>query len=175
THRRFVASSYAPALLNVSLIVCALALPSLFARWGFDSMYALAVGVLLGGVLQFVAQWPSLKAIGYLQPPTWKLLADPDVREVIRRMAPVLLGFAIYYADVVVARHFLSDLGVGAQSYFAFALRLCDFPQGIFVMALQAATLPSLSALAARGERAPLVDGFTHGPRLAWFVASPAG
>lgn len=174
THRRFVASSFAPALLNVSFIVCALALPSVFGSWGLDPMYALAVGVLVGGVLQVAAQWPSLKAIGYLQPPTWNLLADPNVREVIRRMAPVLLGFAIYYADVVVARHLLSDMGVGAQSYFAFALRLCDFPQGIFVMALQAATLPSLSALAARGDRAQLVEVFTHGLRLAWFVAVPA-
>ncbi|HEU5076357.1 MAG TPA: lipid II flippase MurJ, partial [Polyangiaceae bacterium] len=75
-----------------------------------------------------------------------------------------------YYIDVVVARRFLSELGVGAQSYFAWALRLCDFPQGIFVMALQTAMLPSLSLLAARKDMLELSKTFAYGLRLALFV-----
>jgi putative peptidoglycan lipid II flippase len=173
THHRFVATSFAPGLLNVSFIALALLLPGWLGAHGYETGLALAAGALLGGVLQVVAQWPSLKAIGYLQAPAFAL-SHPGVREIGRRMAPLLFGMGVYYVDVVLARRFLSELGVGAQSYFSWAMRLCDFPQGIFVMALQAAALPSLARLAARGDQVELGRTFAFGMRLGLFVAIPA-
>jgi len=173
THGRFVATSFAPGLLNVSFIALALALPPVLGARGYDPGLALAAGALLGGVLQVVAQWPSLKAIGYFEAPSFDF-SNPGVRDVARRMTPLLLGMGVYYVDVVLARRFLSELGLGAQSYFSWAMRLCDFPQGIFVMALQAAALPSLARLAARADREELGRTFAFGMRLALFVAIPA-
>jgi putative peptidoglycan lipid II flippase len=173
THHRFVATSFAPGLLNVSFIALALLLPAFLGARGYEPGLALAAGALVGGVLQVIAQWPSLKAIGYLQAPSFGL-GHPGVREIGRRMAPLLFGMGVYYVDVVLARRFLSELGVGAQSYFSWAMRLCDFPQGIFVMALQAAALPSLARLAARGDREELGRTFAFGMRVALFVAIPA-
>jgi putative peptidoglycan lipid II flippase len=173
THHRFVATSFAPGLLNLSFIALALVLPGWLGARGYETALALAAGALLGGVLQVVAQWPSLRAIGYFERPSFAL-RDPGVREVGRRMIPLLFGMGVYYVDVVIARRFLSGLGLGAQSYFGWAMRLCDFPQGIFVMALQAATLPSLARLAARADRAELGRTFAFGMRLALFVAIPA-
>jgi putative peptidoglycan lipid II flippase len=92
----------------------------------------------------------------------------------MRRMTPVLFGMGVYYVDTLLARRFLSELGVGAQSYFNWALRLCDFPQGIFVMALSSAALPSLSRLVAQEDRNELARTFSFGLRLAMFVAIPA-
>ncbi|MBX3182003.1 MAG: murein biosynthesis integral membrane protein MurJ [Polyangiaceae bacterium] len=173
THRRFVATSFAPALLNIAFIVCALALPGWLGARGTDQIFAMAFGVLIGGALQVVAQWPSLKKIGYLSLPSFEL-RHPAVREALRRMGPVLIGVGVYYVDVILARRFLSELDVGSQSYFAYALRLCDFPQGIFVMALQTATLPSLSALFARGELGEVAKTFSYGMRLSLFVGFAA-
>ncbi len=173
TYRRFVVTSYAPALLNVAFIGCAVWLPSWFADRGIDPIFALITGVLLGGLLQAVAQWPSLRRLGYHELPLFRF-NDSAVRDVLRRMSPVLFGFGIYYVDVVVGRHLLSHEGVGAQSYFGFALRICDFPQGIFVMAIQSATLPSLATLAARRALGELRETFVLGLRLALFVGVPA-
>ncbi len=131
------------------------------------------VAALGGGLLQMVAQWPSLKKIGFFETPTLEL-GHPGVREALRRMGPALVGMGVYYVDVVLARRFLSELGPGSQSYFAWALRLCDFPQGIFIMALQTAALPSLSRLAARGDRDELGRTFAFGMRLTLFVAITA-
>jgi putative peptidoglycan lipid II flippase len=89
-------------------------------------------------------------------------------------MGPVLIGVGVYYVDVVLARRFLSELPVGSQSYFSWAMRLCDFPQGIFVMALQTATLPTLAALVGRGDHDELERTFSYGLRLALFVGLPA-
>lgn len=173
TYRRFFVTSYAPALLNVAFIACALLLPTWLAAHGYDPIHALTLGVLSGGVLQALAQWPSLRSLGYQVTPRLAF-GDPAVLEVLRRMTPVLFGFGIYYVDVVVGRHLLSYEGVGAQSYFGFALRVCDFPQGIFVMAVQSATLPSLASLAARKDFKGLRNTFALGLRLALFVGIPA-
>jgi putative peptidoglycan lipid II flippase len=172
-HRRFVVTSFAPGLLNLAFIVCAFALPGWLLAHGHEPVLALAVGALLGGLLQVVAQWPSLKKIGYLTLPRFNF-RHPHVREALRRMGPVLVGIGIYYLDVVLARRFLSELEVGSQSYFGWALRLCDFPQGIFVMALQTATLPSLSRLVARGDRREVEETFSYALRLTLFVGIAA-
>jgi len=173
THQRFVATSFAPGLLNVSFIVCALTLPGWLMATGYDGALALAAAVLLGGALQVVAQWPSLRAIGYFERPTLEL-SHPGVRAALGRMLPVMFGMGVYYIDVVLARRFLSQEGLGAQSYYGWALRLCDFPQGIFVMALQTAALPSLSKLAARGDLDEVSRTFAFGMRLTLFVSIAA-
>ncbi len=170
--RRFAVAAFAPGLLNVALLAAALGLPGVLIASGRDPVLALAIGALVGGVLQVVAQWPALRAIGYAGAP--RLALDPDVRKVFRRIGPLALGMGVYYVDLVLSRRFLSGLGPGAQSYFSWAMRLCDFPQGIFVMALSTAALPSLSTLAARGDRSELAKTWAHGMCLAIFVALPA-
>ena len=173
THQRFVATSFAPGLLNVAFIVCSLTLPGWLMANGWEGAMALAIAVLLGGVLQVVAQWPSLRAIGYFERPSLEL-SHPGVREALGRMLPVMFGMGVYYIDVVLARRFLSQEGLGAQSYYGWALRLCDFPQGIFVMALQTAALPSLAKLAARGDMDELSRTYAFGMRLTLFVSIAA-
>ncbi|MDP9034737.1 MAG: murein biosynthesis integral membrane protein MurJ [Myxococcota bacterium] len=170
--RRFAVAAFAPGLLNVALIAAALALPPMLAARGMDVTLALAAGALVGGLLQIVAQQPALRRIGYSGWPRFAL--DADVRGVIRRFLPLTVGTGIYYIDLVLSRRFLSELGTGAQSYFWFASRLCDFPQGIFVMALSTAALPSLSMLAADGRSQELSRTWAHGMGLALFVALPA-
>lgn len=173
TYQRYAVTAFAPGLLNVSFILCGLCLPGILVADGYERTLALALGVWLGGVSQVVAQWPSLRQIGMLKSPRLDL-RDPAVRRVLQRLAPAVFGIGVYYVDVMVARHLLSELELGATSYFTFALRLCDFPQGIFIMALQAATLPSLSRLAASGNHAELGKTFAFGMRLSLFVALPA-
>ena len=168
-NRRFAVAAFAPGLLNVALIAAAFAAPYLATG---DPVQALAYGALAGGVLQVVAQWPALRRLGYGGLPAFVL--DDDVREVLRRIAPLTFGIGIYYVDLVLSRRFLSELGTGAQSYFSWAMRLCDFPQGIFVMALSTAALPSLSTLAAKGAKGELAKTWAHGMGLAMFVAIPA-
>jgi putative peptidoglycan lipid II flippase len=98
---------------------------------------------------------------------------DPVVRDALRRLVPIMFGVGIYQIDLVLSRRFLSELPQGSQSYFSWAMRLCDFPQGIFVMALSTAALPSLATFAAKKEWDELRKTYAHGMRLAMFVAIP--
>ncbi len=171
--RKFAVAAFAPGLLNVAFLVCAFAVPPILAAQGVDTAHAMVAGAMLGGVLQVLAQWPALRAIGFAQRPILDL-KDRGVREVLRRIAPMTFGIGVYYIDLIIARRFLSELGSGAQSHFTWASRICDFPQGLFVMALSTAALPALATLAAKGDRIELAKTFAHGLRLALFVAIPA-
>jgi putative peptidoglycan lipid II flippase len=171
--RRFAVAAFAPGLLNVGIILCAILLRIPLEARGVDAVTALGVGVLAGGALQVAAQLPALRDLGFLGAPVLDL-ADPGVRDMLRRIVPMTLGIGIYYVDLVVSRRFLSGLGEGAQSYFSWAMRVCDFPQGIFVMAISTAALPSLATLAAKGDLDELAKTYAHGMRLSMFVAIPA-
>ncbi|MCA9639187.1 MAG: hypothetical protein KC492_00800, partial [Myxococcales bacterium] len=103
TYRRFVATSFAPALLNVAFIFFALALPGWLGASGYERILAMAFGALIGGVLQVIAQWPSLRAIGYFERPSFDF-RHPGVRQALKRMGPVLIGVGVYYVDVILAR-----------------------------------------------------------------------
>jgi putative peptidoglycan lipid II flippase len=173
-HQRFTASGFSPSLPNIAFILAALLLPAWLIEIGQPPILSLAIGAVVGGALQLFAQWPSLRAIGYAGFPSLRF-SDPRVGETVRRMAPTLIGIGVYYLDVILGRRILSELGEGAVTYFGFALRLCDFPQGIFVMALQTATLPSLAALAARGQHEELSETFGFSVRLSLFVGLGAG
>lgn len=172
TYGRFAVSSFAPALLNVPMIAACFGLPVLLGSLGFEPALALAAGALVGGALQVIAQWPALRRLELGAPPRLDL-RDRDVREVVVKIGPMMLGLGIYYVDLIVCRRLLSEAGTGAQSYFSWAQRLCDFPQGIFVMALQSAAMPSLAKLAAKGDKEELGKTFAYGMRLALFVAVP--
>jgi putative peptidoglycan lipid II flippase len=173
TYGRFAASAFAPGLLNVAFVVAALVLPAWFLARGQDRILALAVGALVGGALQVVAQWPSLRRIGFGSMPRLAF-GDRRVRQALARLLPMTAGIGIYTVDLVLSRTFLSELPEGAQSYFSWAMRLCDFPQGIFVLALQAATLPSLAKLVAARQLDEVGKTYAYGMRLALFVAIPA-
>ncbi len=170
--RRFAVAAFAPALFSVGIVGAAVLLRGPLAARGIEPAMTLAIGVLAGGIFQVVAQLPALRAIGYTARPILDL-KDPHVRAMLKRIGPMTFGLGVYYVDLVLSRRFLSELGEGAQSWFSWASRLCDLPQGIFVMAISSATLPSLATFHAKGETEELVTTWSHGMRLALFVAIP--
>ncbi|MBX3232360.1 MAG: murein biosynthesis integral membrane protein MurJ [Labilithrix sp.] len=166
--KRFAVAAFAPALFSVGIVGAVFLLRGRLA----EPAMALAIGVMAGGVLQVVAQLPALRRIGFVQRPRLDF-ADPHVRAMLKRILPMTFGLGVYYVDLVLSRRFLSELGDGAQSYFSWASRLCDLPQGIFVMAISSASLPSLATFAAKGEHEELVKTWAQGMRLTLFVAIP--
>lgn len=173
TKNRFWVTSFAPLLLNVALILASLALAPAFAARGIDPALALAWGALVGGFLQWSVQWPSLRQIGFwgFAKPTF---ADREIKLWLSRMMPVTFGLGVYYIDLVLSRRLLAGAGTGAQSYFTWAMRVCDLPQGVLVLALSTAALPSLSAAAASGRNADVRATFLRGMRVCLLVVIPA-
>lgn len=172
--KRFAAPAFAPALLNVSLIASAFLLVPLVVSRGFPAIFALAVGALLGGALQIVAQAPSLRREGLLVRPSVGF-GDIYVRKCARLMVPLLAGLGVYQLNVLLSRLFASFLPTGSVSYLYYGQRLAEIPQGMFALAIASAALPSLSDAVAKGYEAEAKRLFRHALRLSLFVAVPAG
>jgi putative peptidoglycan lipid II flippase len=173
SHQEFALVSLAPVLLNVAMVAFAFAGPSLAPTLGLERAHVLALGALIGGLLQLLVQWPALRRLGYVQLPRIDF-SDRKVREVLRRIAPMALGMGIYQVDLILSTRFLAAGETGAQSYFLWASRLCDVPQGIFGLALSTAALPTLAALVAREEYTELRRTATLALRMTLFVAIPS-
>jgi putative peptidoglycan lipid II flippase len=154
----FLSPSLSPVLLNLAMIAAALLLTPAFPT----PVVALAVGVLLGGVLQLLMQLPVLYRFGYDLRLDFRF-GHPAVRRVARLMVPGIIGVAIYQINVVVTRLFASLLQEGSVSWLYYGQRLFEFPQGIFVVSLAQAVLPSMSRQLAVQDQ----DGFRESLRFA--------
>jgi len=64
TWKRFAVPAATPVLLNLAVIGAAWWGVPLFKAWGISPIYALAAGVMVGGVLQLAVQLPPLARIG---------------------------------------------------------------------------------------------------------------
>jgi putative peptidoglycan lipid II flippase len=159
TWGRFSIPAATPILLNVATIVAARGLTPTFEAHGLPGVYTLAVGVILGGVLQAAIQIPALKALG-LMPHirvTWRGLVDawhhPGVGRVLRQMSPALLGVSVAQVSLLVNTQIASHLATKSVSWLTYADRLMEFPTSLLGVALGVVLIPQLSAARARGDK----------------------
>lgn len=165
----FAAPALAPALLNISIIGSVLFIsPSLSVP-----AVGLAVGVLIGGVLQLAFQLPVLLRKGFR---FWEKATffHPGLRQVGTLIPPVILGGAVYQINIVIGTILGSLLAEGSVTYLYFADRLVQFPLGVFAIAAATAVLPSLSRQAASEDFEALKDTFGHALKLVFFISIPA-
>ena len=179
TWKRFVVPAATPVLLNLASIAAAVWLGPQFQRWGIAPIYAQAVGVMVGGVLQLAIQVPALKRVGAL--PSIGLLpgairaawAHPGVGRVMRQMAPALLGVSVAQISVVINTQIASHQGVGAVSSLEWAARLMEFPTGLLGVALGVVLIPQLTAAHGRNDAAAYSGLLDWGLRLVLLLALP--
>ena len=168
-HHRFLTAALGPAVLNLCMIGAVL----LLARHFQPPIVSLAVGVLVGGLGQLLVQLPEVRRLGVPLRPSgdW---THPAVRTIARRLLPAAFGLAAVQITVVINTLLASLLPRGSISYLYYADRLMEFPLGVFGIALATAALPTMSAQAARGDRAGLTDTLGFALRLSVFIAVPA-
>jgi putative peptidoglycan lipid II flippase len=112
------------------------------------AIIGMAMGTLIGGMLQWLIQVPSLRAVGY----RWRPIVsfrDAGVRQVMRMMTPAIIGSAALQVNVVVNTIFATGVAEGAVVWLGNAFRLIYLPIGIFGVAISTATLPVTSRAAA--------------------------
>ncbi|MGH9800535.1 MAG: murein biosynthesis integral membrane protein MurJ, partial [Blastocatellia bacterium] len=104
----------------------------------------MAIGTLVGGMMQWLIQVPSLRSVGFRWQPILSF-RDEGVRQVMRMMAPAIIGSAALQVNLVVNTTFATGLGEGRVSWLQFAFRLIYLPIGMFGVAISTATLPVAS------------------------------
>ncbi|MBW1772585.1 MAG: murein biosynthesis integral membrane protein MurJ [Deltaproteobacteria bacterium] len=167
--RHFAAPAAAPIFLNVGIIASTLWISPHLS----EPIVAVAVGVIVGGILQVALQIPWVLEKGLSLAPCW-MPRHPAVKRIGLLMLPAIFGSAIYQFNQFIGTLLASFLPDGSISWLYYADRLVQFPLGVFAIAISTAALPSLSRQAAQKDLVGFGETLNHAMRLVFFIAIPA-
>lgn len=173
TWRQFKIPAFSPVLLNIAFILASLFLAPHMAR----PIDAMAIAVMVGGVLQIAIQIPSLVKIGMmprirLNP--IKALRHAGVRRILQKMGPALLGVSAAQISLLINTSIAGHLGPGSISALTWADRLMEFPTAMLGVALGTILLPSLAKASANDDAQEYSGLLNWGLRLTFLLALPA-
>ena len=179
TWKHFAVPAATPVLLNLAVIAAAWLLVPRFAAWAIEPAYALAAGVMLGGVLQLLVQVPALLRRGCLPrigltpsaiKSSWH---HPGVHRVLKQMVPALVGVSVAQLSLMINTQIATHVGVGAVSWLTWADRLMEFPTALLGVALGVVLLPQLAAAQGKDDAASYSGLLDWGLRLVLLLALP--
>ena len=179
TWKHFAVPAATPVLLNLAMIGAAWLGAPWFASMGIEPIYAMAAGVMLGGILQLGVQIPALHRRGLLPRIglTWGRLraafADAGVRQVLTLMLPALLGVGVAQLSLLINTQIASHLAAGSVTWVWYADRLMEFPTALLGVALGVVLTPQLAAARASGDEARYSQMLDWGLRLVVLLALP--
>ncbi|MFL6733064.1 MAG: murein biosynthesis integral membrane protein MurJ [Sphingomicrobium sp.] len=166
---RFTAAAFAPALLNVAMLIALV----LVHEGGSATATALAVAVTAGGVLQLGLLMAACKRAGIVLKVRRPRLT-PAVRQFVRVVIPATFGAGVYQISVLIDVYFLTRIGTGAVSHFNYADRLNQLPLGVIGAALGTAILPQVSRFVDKGETGAAARVQGQAAELAMLLCLPA-
>ncbi len=166
---RFAVPAFTPVFLNLSLIGVTLWLAPHLP----EPVIALAIGVLIAGVLQLAFQLPFLYRLRLLPWPRWGH-AHEGVRRIMKLMVPALFGSSVVQINFLFDTLVASFLAAGSISWLYFSERFMEMPLALFGIALGTVILPKLSQHHAREAQADFAATLDWAMRAATLVAVPA-
>lgn len=165
--QHFLLPAAAPVLYNLAIILGAWWLGPIIG------VYGLVVGAVGGALAHLLVQLPGLwqQCARY----TFALsVRDPGVREVMRLMAPRVLGLLFVQLHFLVNTILASRLAPGSLSALNYAWLLMLLPLGIFAQAIGTVAFPTFAAQVAAGRRDAMRTSFGLILRLVVFLTLPA-
>lgn len=162
-------SSWSPALLNVAIIICCVA----FYRRFNEPMYALILGVWLGGIAQLVVNYIALVRYTGVATPSFNF-RHPQLLTIAALLGPVIVGQSAGEVNKLVDALFAAALGGGSVTALYYANRLVQLPLALFGLGIAAALLPSASRASARKKKSEVRDLLMKGMRQSFFLIAPA-
>lgn len=139
SYGKFAVPAVTPVLLNISMIAATIFMSPYFK----EPVMALAWGVFIAGVAQFLFQLPFLVKIKLLPRP--RLKKDDGVKKILLLMLPALLSVSVSQINLLLDTILASFLKPGSVSWLYYADRLSELPLGAFGIAIGTVILPSLS------------------------------
>jgi len=166
--RSFAIPALAPVFFNVCVIFFAVAISPLFDQ----AILAVAIGIVVGGLAQFLMQLPGLHKKGFGL--SWNFHpTHPGVRKMGVLLIPSLLGLGATQINLTIST-ILATYFQGGPTYLFYGMRLIQFPLGIFGVAMATALLPTLSMQAAKNAHQELRTTVNFGLRMVLFIILPS-
>jgi putative peptidoglycan lipid II flippase len=171
SYDRFGAFAISPLFWNLSIILVLVVLEPLFE--GRDRIYAYAIGILVGTLIQLLIPAWDLRNTPYRFSFSfdWR---NPKVRRVLLLMLPVTISLGLINFNLLINSFFGSLVSDQAPAAIDKAFRIYQLPQGIFSVAIATVLFPTLARFANAGEIDDLRATMANGMRQILFVLVPA-
>ena len=166
---RFAVAAFAPALLNIALIIALLVAPP----DTIETVRFMAIAVLLGGIAQFLLCWVAVRQAG-VRLHFGRPRMTPAVRELVVLILPATAAAGVYQISQLFYAYFSAKLGEGALTKLSYADRLNQLPLSIIGTALGVAILPAISQAIAKGEDSEAADVQARAFDLSMLLTLPA-
>jgi putative peptidoglycan lipid II flippase len=161
-----------PVVLNLATILFTFAVVRSHFK---DSATAIVVGILVGGVLQFLMQVPLLVQKG-MKFSFGISFSHPGIRNVARLMIPRLFGIGIGQINLFIDTRFAtaSLMPAGSLAALYVADRVMELVLGGYAIAVATAILPMMSHQAAAKDYESLKKTLAFSVRIVAFITIPA-
>ncbi|GAK17632.1 LOW QUALITY PROTEIN: peptidoglycan lipid II flippase MurJ [Vibrio sp. JCM 19053] len=166
---KFAVSSFTPVFLNVMIILAAWFISPQMSQ----PEIGLAIGVFLGGLVQFLFQIPFLIKAGVMVKPKWGWRA-PGVVKIRTLMIPALFGVSVSQINLLFDTFIASFLQTGSISWLYYSDRLLEFPLGLFGIAIATVILPALSRKHVDAQNEGFAQTMDWGVRMVILLGLPA-
>lgn len=173
TLKMFFIPSFAPAILNIVMIGCTLSLPFFLRQYGKSEAYALAIGVIFGGIAQLLFLFPNIIRNGFAFTNQIKIISRHTLR-ILHKVGVGSLGVAAAQLNVLVTTVLATGAGVGAVSWLTYAFRLFQFPIGVLSVSISGSNLVHFSQAWKAGDKNGAVDFLKESYSLTFLVLLPA-
>jgi putative peptidoglycan lipid II flippase len=179
TWKRFAVPAVTPVLLNMAMILAAWLLAPQFKAHGIEPIYAMAAGVMAGGLLQLGVQVPVLARLGLLPKIALKwsevraAWADPATKTIANLMLPALLGVGVAQISLLINTQIASHLAPGSVSWVTYADRLMEFPTAMLGVAIGVVLMPQLAAAKAANDAQKYSNMLDWGLRIVVLLGLP--
>jgi putative peptidoglycan lipid II flippase len=167
----FAVPALAPVAWNLVIIAALVGLVPVLPEE--DEIYAYAIGILAGTVVQFLLPLPWLRGRRGRLTLTidWR---DERVRRVLKLMLPVTIALGLINVSLLINSVFGTLVSDQAPAAIDKAFRIYQLPQGLFSIAVATILFPTMSRFAARGARDDLRRTMGTGVRQICLLLIPS-
>jgi len=173
TKGRFFVPAMASSFFNLGSIVGGVSMAWLLPRYGYPAIVGMAIGTLVGGILQLGVQLPALFKTGFRFFPHLDL-KDPGLHSILRLMIPATIGLSATQINIFVNTSFAASCAEGSVSWLNYAFRLVQLPIGIFGVAFSIAVMPVMARHAAKKDVPAMRDTLVSSLTMVFCLTIPA-
>jgi putative peptidoglycan lipid II flippase len=169
TFGHFAAPTLSPLVINLSMIGAIFFISPQLT----EPVKGLAIGVIIGGILQLALQAPFLLETGVFFRKTTDLF-HKGLKKIGALTLPAALGASVFQVNMLLDTLIASFLSEGSISHLYYADRIVQFPLGIFGIAAAMVLFPSLSKEASLKNYDALAETICFSLKMVLFVTVPA-
>ncbi|MDO9547275.1 MAG: murein biosynthesis integral membrane protein MurJ [Pelolinea sp.] len=167
-HQHFLLPAIAPAMYQIGWIF------GIFLLEPKMGIVGLAWGVVIGALFHLAVQIPRLITLPEILYSFDLGLKVDEVREVLRLMAPRLLGVAVVQLNFLLNTFLASFQQDGAITALSLAFPLMIMPQAVIAQSIAIAALPTFSAQVAKNQIGEMRNSLAASLRAVLLLSIPA-